>query len=476
MNPRALDELRRTLRRMRPSLSQQLLVPVVVLWIVSAALAAGAAYLFSGRSMSLTYDRLLADDAHALAAQIRWRDGRASFNATKEIADYLVFDSLSHSRYVVRTQDGRKLVGDLTLDIPAGLNVSRNATVFFDGESKSGLPLRLVVQRLQPAPADEVVWVLVAESKAKRQHTKDQIATAIFLPAAIACFIIVPLIYLGIRRGLEPTRRLSAEVARHRGEDLSLLPVDDVPEELRDMVEHTNFLLQRLQVSINEQRRFIADAAHQLQTPIAGIRLLVGDMLRVQRADPTQPVDAQVLNQLDEVATRGARMVKQLLAYTRAGEAQLHEDLVFDAAPVVRDAVDRWQRHAQAAGKRLALQGPPPAALVAGSPTLLGEVVSNLVDNAIRYGGQHVLVDMRCSADEVYIEVLDDGAPLPPATREQMFLPFWRGGHGYAEGSGLGLSIAQRIIRRMGGELALLDTAESGGTCLRISLPVHTPH
>lgn len=459
---------------MGPSLSQRLLVPVVVLWVVCAALAAGAAYLFSGRSMSLTYDRLLADDAHALAAQLRWQDGRASFNASKEIADYLVFDSLSHSRYAVRTQDGRKLVGDLMLELPAALKAGAGATVFFDAESKSGLPLRLVAQRLQPAPGDEAVWVLVAESKAKRQQTKNQIAMAIFLPAALACFIIVPLVYLGIRRGLEPTRRLSAEVARHRGEDLSLLPVDDVPEELRDMVEHSNFLLQRLQVSIDEQRRFIADAAHQLQTPIAGIRLLVGDMLRVQRADPSQPVDARVLNQLDEVATRGARMVKQLLAYTRAGEAQLHEDLVFDAAPVVAEAVQRWQRPAQAAGKRLALQGTPPAALVAGSPTLLGEVVSNLVDNAIRYGGSNVLVELGCSAAELHIEVLDDGAPLPPATRAQMFLPFWRGGHGYAEGSGLGLSIAQRIIRRMGGELALLDTGEAGGTCLRISLPLHS--
>jgi len=446
----------------------------VVLWVVCAALAAGAAYLFSGRSMSLTYDRLLADDAHALAAQLRWQDGRASFNASKEIADYLVFDSLSHSRYAVRTQQGRKLVGDLMLDVPDALKAGTNATVFFDAESKSGIPLRLVAQRLQPAPGDEAVWVLVAESKAKRQQTKDQIAMAIFLPAALACFIIVPLVYLGIRRGLEPTRRLSAEVARHRGEDLSLLPVDDVPEELRDMVEHTNFLLRRLQVSIDEQRRFIADAAHQLQTPIAGIRLLVGDMLRVQRADPGQPVDAQVLGQLDEVATRGARMVKQLLAYTRAGEAQLHEDLVFDAAPVVAEAVQRWQRSAQAAGKRLALQGTLPAAPVAGSPTLLGEVVSNLVDNAIRFGGRNILVELRCSAAELHIEVLDDGAPLPPATREQMFLPFWRGGHGYAEGSGLGLSIAQRIIRRMGGELALLEAAAPGGTCLRIALPLHS--
>lgn len=474
MIPRVFAEVRRTWRRMGPSLSQRLLVPVVVLWVVCAALAAGAAYLFSGRSMSLTYDRLLADDAHALAAQLRWQDGKASFNASKEIADYLVFDSLSHSRYAVRTQEGRRLVGDLMLDVPDELQAGTNATVFFDAESKSGIPLRLVAQRLQPAPGDEAVWVLVAESKAKRQQTKDQIAMAIFLPAALACFIIVPLVYLGIRRGLEPTRRLSAEVARHRGEDLSLLPVDDVPEELRDMVEHTNFLLQRLQVSISEQRRFIADAAHQLQTPIAGIRLLVGDMLRVQRADPSQPVDAQVLSQLDEVATRGARMVKQLLAYTRAGEAQVHEDLVFDAAPVVAGAVERWQRFAQAAGKRLALQGTLPVAPVAGSPTLLGEVVSNLVDNAIRYGGRNILVELRCSAAELHIEVLDDGAPLPPATREQMFLPFWRGGHGYAEGSGLGLSIAQRIIRRMGGELALRDTAGPGGTCLGISLPLHS--
>ncbi|MBS0390767.1 MAG: sensor histidine kinase [Proteobacteria bacterium] len=460
------------------SLWRQLLMPLVGLWVASALVATGVAYWFAGRTTNQSFDRLLSDDAQALAAQLRWHDGQARFVASRETADSLVFDSLLRSHYAVRTEAGRTLVGELDLPLPQPDDPQAARTQqFFNHQADGGLLLRAVALRVRPSTGDEPVWVVVAESETKRRQVTNEIAAAIFLPAGLAGFVIIPLLYYGIRRGLAPTRRISALVAQQGEHDLSPLNVAEVPEELRELVQHTNALLARLKASVDEQRRFVADAAHQLQTPMAGIRLLVGDMRRTQRADPSQPMDAEVLAHLDEVAARGARMVRQLLVYARAEDETVIEDQVFDATQVARQAVQRWQAAADAAGK--ALQPPPDAthgaAMVRGSPTLLGEVVANLIDNALRYGGPHVAVEMLAKNKRIRIRVSDDGPALDTATRQRMLLPFWRGDHGQPEGSGLGLSIAQRVVERMGGRLTVRIGPGGRGTCIDIDLP-HTTH
>lgn len=457
-----------------PSLLKQLMLPVVSLWVACAVLATSAAYLLAGRSTNTSFDRLLADDAQALSAQLRWNDGVASFVASQETADSLVFDSLSLSHYTVHTASGRKLMGDMHLDIPEIEARADKQAQFFDHTGRrSGLALRVVAQRIQPSPSDEAVWVVVAESKEKRRQVKNEIATAIFLPALIAGFFIIPLFYYAIRGALSPTRQLSALVVAHGDDNLSPLPVDQVPLELRELVAHTNSLLQRLQVSVSEQRRFIADAAHQLQTPMAGIRLLVGDMRRIQKSDPQQPMDAEVLAQLDEVATRGARMVKQLLAFARVAEDSAAEPERFDVVEAILDPVPRWHHNAVAAGKSLSVENHIDPALeffANGSPILLGEVFSNLVDNAIRYGGTEIELLLHHHDNLLIAQVQDNGPVLDAHTREHLLLPFWRGSHGKPDGSGLGLSIVQRIVERMGGQFALIDKP-GFGACFEISLP-----
>lgn len=466
-------------RWLRTSLWLRLLLPLLGLWLLSALAATGTAYWLAGRTTEKSFDRLLADDARALAAQLRWQQGQAHFAATREMADSLVFDSLSLSHYSIRTAAGRKLIGELSLPVPpSAAPAPPDVPQFFTTQPGHGPRLRAVALRLQPGAGDESVWVVVAESSSKRQQVTGEIALAIFMPAALAGFAIIPLLYYGIRQGLAATRHVSALVVQHGDHDLSPLSVQDVPEELRPLVQHTNALLQRLKASLDEQRRFIADAAHQLQTPMAGIRLLVGDLRRTQRADPHQPMDAQVLAELDEVAARGARMVRQLLAYARAEEDTVVEDLVFDASACALQAAQRWQDACTAAGKTLRLPAtaaPAGSSNVRGSPTLLGEVVSNLVDNARRYGGPHISLSLQAvgglHGPRLLLRVCDDGPTLDAATRQQMLLPFWRGDHGQPEGSGLGLSIALRVVERMGGQLRVHSGAHGSGTCIAIDLP-----
>lgn len=452
-------------------------MPLLSLWVASALAASGAAYWLAGRSTDLSFDRLLTDDAQALAAQLRWSGRQASFVADRETADSLVFDSLARTHYLVRTASGRTLAGDLAIDgMPTDVAAAPGVAQVFDLPTASTV-LRAVALRLTPRPDDETVWVVVAESRAARQHVSQEIALAIFLPAALAGFVIVPLLFWGVRRGLAPARRITAEVAQHGIDDLSPLPTDNVPQELRALVHHTNELVFRLKASIDEQRRFVADAAHQLQTPVAGIRLLVGDMRRIQRADPFQPADGEVLAQLDEVAVRAARMVRQLLAFARADNDTVVEDEVFACLPVLQEVVERWCTSPAVAGKQLRLStdadadGTHAALRVRGSPTLLGEVVSNLVDNALRYGGHEIVVSLAPGAAGARIAVSDDGAALDPDTHAAMLLPFWRGSHGQPEGSGLGLSIAQRVVQRMDGTLTIGTAADGRGTAVVLEFP-----
>ena len=157
----------------------------------------------------------------------------------------------------------------------------------------------------------------------------------------------------------------------------------------------------------------------------------------------------------------------------RVDEDSATESERFDAVEAILDPVPRWQGNAQAAGKSLTVENhvdPSLEFLAQGSPILLGEVISNLVDNALRYGGSQVDLLLHHHDDNLIVQVRDNGPALDTHTREHLLLPFWRGAHGMPEGSGLGLSIAQGITERMGGSFALIDKP-GFGACFEITLP-----
>lgn len=460
------------------SLWQRLLTPLLSVWVASALIAAISAYSLAGRATDISFDRILADDAVALGTQLQWTGGRALFVASKATADSLVFNSLSGSRYVVRTLSGRTLIGDLTIDSFSAISSIPGKPTFFDISRSSGA-MRAVALPFSPRASDELVWVVVAESKAARESVSREIAIAIFLPAVLVGFVFVPLVSFGIRRALASTKRIVAEAERYGTDDLSPLPTDNVPEELTGLVRHTNEMIFRLKASIGEQRRLIADAAHQLQTPIAGIRLLVEDLKRTRRADPSQPANGEVLLQLDEVASRAARLVRQLLSFARAENEASAEDEVFDCFAITAETTSRWSSAVATAGKHLHLHAflsrstgadKPSATLVRGSPTMFGEAVSNLIDNSLRYGGMRTEIRVRAEGDLICIQIHDDGPSLDADTLAKMVLPFWRGSLGHSEGSGLGLSIAQRVVARMGGWLLVKGDGAVRGTQIELWL------
>lgn len=461
------------------SLRTKLLYPLLWLWLVPGLIATISAFWLAGQAAQAAFDRVLQDDALALAAEVRWEEGRPSFRTDSKTAASLVFDSLSPSRFTVQTSAGRILVGNAELHPPVQTaRIRRGQAVFYETQTSSGR-LRTVALQLSDDRAAESVWVIVGEAESKRDQISRELATAIFLPAAGVGFIIVPLLFLGVRYGLAPARELVAAVTARGIDDLSPLPLDRVPDELKALIERLNDLFGRLSEAIVHERRFIADAAHQLRTPTAGIKLLAEDLLRGYQRDPTCPPDAEVLRELHAAAVRSSDLVRQLLTLARAErDPSLIELSDFDLAALVRQVVERWQEVELAQGHLLAMSpefGDAPPCWLHSNPTMTEETLGNLLENALLYGGPNIRVGLKTEKDKVCVTVLDDGAPLDPETLEQMFVPFWRSSGSRGQGSGLGLAIAQRTMRSLGGTITVQTRPQAEGNCFTICLPAVRP-
>jgi len=457
-----------------PSLQIRLLYPLLWLWAGSAALAAITAFWLAGRSTDIAFDRILADDARALASQVHWDAKGPIFDMDAGTAASLVYDSLAPSHFAVRTFGGQTLVGDARLHPPERVTQYPNSEPVFHNQTQAKAELRVVVLLIGRQPGQEPVWVLVAEDLTKRQHMRDELARAIFLPATLVGFVIIPLLVFGVRYGLQMASRTSESVAARSLNDLSPLSLDEVPQELRPLVARINDLLARLKATLAHERQFIAEAAHQLRTPVSGIRLLTKDLMRTRQRHPDAPPDPEVLAELDAAANRATHLVQQLLSLARADAGAGVQRQRVDIDAMVQTMLNKWQRVARDVGKTLT--GAPTAcgeqkAFVTADPMLLQDALDNLIDNALLYGGLQCQVTVQCSDQEVCIEVLDNGPALPESVLQRMREPFWRAGDAQSPGSGLGLSIAEKTAMAFGGHLDIESSPAEGGTRIRLCLP-----
>lgn len=458
---------------MTPSLQIRLLYPLLWLWAGSAALAAISAFWLAGRSTDVAFDRILADDARALASQVHWGPAGPAFDMDAGTAASLVYDSLAPSHFAVRTSTGHVLVGDSRLQLPDWASEHTSSDPIFQNQSQAKAELRVVMLRSKGLPGQEPIWVLVAEDLTKRQHMRNELARAIFLPATLVGFVIVPLLVFGVRYGLKMASRTSESVAARSLNDLSPLPMDDVPQELQPLVIRINDLLSRLKATLAHERQFIAEAAHQLRTPVAGIHLLIKDLMRTEKQQPGSPPDPEVLIELNAAAERATHLVQQLLSLARADAGAGGQRQYVDVQALAEAIVGKWQRAARNAGKTL--RGPAHSMVADASvmvdPLVLQDALENLIDNALLYGGADCQVSVACSGGTVCIEVLDNGPVLPASILESMREPFWRAGQAQRPGSGLGLSIADKAAAAFGGHLYVESSLEAGGTSIRLCLP-----
>ena len=306
---------------------------------------------------------------------------------------------------------------------------------------------------------------------AQPMSIRDRLAVQASLRTLMPFFLLVPLlavlVWFAVTRGLKPLETL-ANAVRTRS-PASLTPLDErrVPEEVKPVVSSLNDLLERLTRALEMQRAFVADAAHALRTPLTALNLQI--QLAERAADPNER--AAAFGALEQGVERATHVVEQLLTLARhepeaGGRAVSEVDLGTLAAEVVATDVTL----AETRGIDLGLTQRDPDVAVTGERDALRTLLSNLVDNALRYTppGGRVDVAVRRSDEGVVLEVSDTGPGIPPGERERVFDRFYRGSATDAPGSGLGLAIVSSIAARHGARAELADGPEGRGLAVRV--------
>ncbi|MFX1761151.1 sensor histidine kinase N-terminal domain-containing protein [Paraburkholderia sp. A1RI-2L] len=466
-----------------------MLAPLLLLWPMSIAVT----YLVAKSIANGPFDRALETDAYVLARQIHPVNGVVELSLPASTRDFLRADNVDSVFYQVLGRRGELVGGDREMPLPRDDDRPPAGLVEFRDDMLHGIDIRVAYTTVELAnlSGSQPVLVQVAETLDKRRQLANDIIKGVILPQFVILPLAILLVWFGLSRGLAPLHALESNMRMRRPDDLSPLEARRAPPEIEPLVTSFNDLLTRLEQNMQLQKRFIADAAHQMKTPLAGLRTQAELALR-------QDASAEVHRSLEQIATsseHAARLVTQLLALARAENRMTGQIFApVDIADVARHAVRDWVQPALAKQMDLGYEGPESKAndgdergtqdraapvQVDGNPVMLREMLSNLIDNAIRYtpAGGRITVRVRPepAAHVVHLEVEDTGIGIPAAERERVQERFYRILGRDGDGSGLGLAIVREIATMHGGTLTIDDNVYQAeprlaGTLVRVTL------
>ena len=447
----------RPARSIRRELSLWLLAPLVVLVPLAAALL----YAITVRPALDSLDHGLSGTALALANLLSVDAGRVVLPLSGQTEAALRTDPTDDVDFAAIDPQGRLLAGSADLAALAG-GPGVGPWRFFDGRLR-GVDVR-VAEYAAPCGGAGCV-IRVAESVGKRGQAQRQV---IFGAGLTMLLLSVALLVLGraaIARALRPLDRLSQDLARRSLGHLQPEDVADVPTEAAPVAVALNRLLDRLQTASQAQQAFLADAAHQLRTPLTALRT----ESELALLEPHPPALDATLERLRIGTTRAARLADQLLAVARADHfARSTPAAMVDLKQLAAQSAQDWVRPSIEAGIDLGFELEP--AWVEGYAFLLGELLGNLLHNAIEYAGRGARVTVRTAlrGGRAVLEVEDTGPGIPADERARVLERFQRGRDASGSGSGLGLSIVRDIAQAHGATLELPDTGDGGGLCVRV--------
>ena len=440
-----------------------MLTPLLLLWPVSLALT----WLVAQGIANKPFDRSLEYNVQALAQLVTVRREKVLFNLPQPARELLRADDSDLVYYQVLGARGEYLSGELAVPLPVDEEPAANGVVRLRDDEMRGAAVRVAYTWVHvPMPGAQPVLVQVAETREKRSLLATEIVKGVMLPQFVTLPLAVLLVWFALVRGLKPLSELEARIRGRRPDDMSPLDETAVPLEVAPLVSSVNGLLTRLKESLATQKRFLADAAHQLKTPLAGLRMQA-DMAQREGADTGELKLS--LQQIGRASIRATHTVNQLLAMARAESSGVSItrqpcDLAQLAMEVVQDSLPRaMERHID-----LGYEGAQPGAPglnIEGNPTLLKELVRNLVDNAINYTPSTPdapgVVTASVLADPfgqvAILQVEDNGPGIPEAERQLVFQPFYRALGTEADGSGLGLPIVCEIAGHHAATVSLED-------------------
>ncbi len=465
-----------------PSLRRQLLWGILLPVVAVVVLNAATLYRQALASADTAYDRTLLASAKAIGELLRVEPGGAEGSAARLVADLPysaleAFEADNRSRifYRVAGFDGEVVSGFADLPAPRHADPARDAPpvyaalVRFYDERYRDEPVRMAVL-LQPVAGSAgqgMATIQVAETLELRRTLARQLLLQTLWQQGLLLVLIAAVVLWVVQRATRPVRRLSQALVARDEADLSPLPADGAPLELRPVVDATNAVMARLAHLLAHQKRFVRDASHQLRTPLAVLKA------QVQSARRGDVEPAQALAEIETTVPGATELANQLLALAKVEQLRQQglqgEQPQEDWEPIVRGVALDLAPLVAAGRIDFELQTTP--VTVPTHAWALRELTRNLMHNAIKHtpAGGGLLLRLAHEGAEARLEVLDSGPGLAPEQRERLFQPF--AAVGPQGGSGLGLAICREIVASAGGRIALEARADAPGLAARVALP-----
>ena len=440
-------------RSLRAHLLRLLLPPIAAL----LALGAVVAYYPTIEPATQAYDQALVDIGLALGSHIRVGQTEYRFDLPPAVEQVLRTDRFDSIYYRVMSPAGLEIAGDADLPAPPGDAIAHNT--MYKGE-------KVRVVSVQAPCGRSACNVLVGETMVKREHlARDLLLQSLFPDFLIALATLV-IVWFGVKRGLQPLSRLSDEIKARSAGDLRPIDAAGAPEETRPLVGALNGLLDEVSAASRKQQRFLADAAHQLRTPLAGLQAHT----ELALAQPMPQACRAQLEQVHRATIRTARLANQLLALARAEPGARSVTSSVDLKGIAGGEADAWVR--QSLGRDIDLGFELEPAPVEGDAFLLREALSNLVHNALEYSnrGGRVTVRTGRANGHAFLEVEDDGPGIAQEERARVLERFYRVPGTRGTGSGLGLAIVREIAASHAASMFIAD-GSAGGCRVGITFP-----
>ncbi len=443
--------------------------PLIALWTISTLIDHDVARGF----VNLNYDRALLDTALDLGRNVRESGNQLYLDLPQPVIEMLISGEQGRFYYRANGPSGEYITGDPDLPDPPSEALDDRVTYYngmFNNEPIRAVALRVPVR---PGSGKGAILIQVAERSTLRSDFARQIMLRMMLPQAVLVLLCTLTVWFGVGIGLRALTSMRREIENRSHVDLSPIDETGAPAEVQPLVRAMNDLLSRLSAALAAQQRFIADAAHQLRTPVAALKTQTE--LAVRQVHDGEA--AVTLQHLQTAADHAARLVAQLLTLARA-EPGSHRSVMRQSVALIslaRDITREWVPRALTRQIDLGFDDASAAATISADPFLVHEMLNNLIDNAIQYtpAGGRVTVRIRQQDGQATLEVEDDGPGIPVEEREKVFGRFYRMAGGAPEGCGLGLAIVREIAQ--GHQATVIVQSGAGGRGTRMSVTFPSP-
>lgn len=440
------------------SLSGQLLLWLMICLFIILSISAVVSYYRAYRFANLAYDRAMLRDVLALAEQIDVVDNHVVIDLPEIAKNLLQYDKDDLISYRISAPNGVLVVGDPNIRPPKRALKSGSHVYYDDMLDNEKVRVAAYALPIINSSLKGDLLIQVTETRTKREFMVREIIEEMLIPQILTMLVTALVIFLSIKRSLLPLNQLRNALSKRSHDDLSPIATYNSPQEINPLLDEMNDLMLRVKVGVDFQKAFVADASHQLRTPIAALQNQVELALR-------EPGSSQTQHALENIAASTqhlSRLVQQLLTLARI-EPGTNGHYAFEPVNLTRlvqEVTADWVPRALDKGIDLGFEaGSNQNLTISGDAFMLKEMLCNLIENAICYTqqGGEVTVILSNQADNVKLQVIDNGIGIAPEQRELVFNRFYRIEDNAGEGCGLGLAIVKEIALAHHAEISIKD-------------------